>query len=98
MVKKECTSWPPSCLRIAGIQSAIVKDKAIQFPNPYPTREALLRWKKVLDAANRKNKKAPMGGCFYSVRGNRCFLIALYKTSKFLARAVSTLPFVPRCN
>ncbi|PSK04147.1 hypothetical protein C7R94_29250 [Brevibacillus sp. NRRL NRS-603] len=46
-----------------------------------------------------KAKKAPIDGCFLlCMRGNRCFLIALCKTSKFLARSASTLPFVPRCN
>ncbi|MGG4440576.1 hypothetical protein [Brevibacillus fortis] len=30
-------------------------EQALQFPNPYPSREALLRWKKELDAAKRKS-------------------------------------------
>ncbi|MGG4449039.1 hypothetical protein HPY28_18965 [Brevibacillus sp. HB1.2] len=30
-------------------------ERALQFPNPYPSREALLRRKKELDAAKRKN-------------------------------------------
>ncbi|MGF9906118.1 hypothetical protein [Brevibacillus porteri] len=43
--------------RKAGIHAQALQsiERALQFPNPYPSREVLLRWKKELDAANRKS-------------------------------------------